>query len=732
MIKKISLSDNAMIVLSKRYLKKNEKGKIVESPEEMFYRVAENIAQADKLYDDANIEKTVKEFYDIMSNLEFLPNSPTLMNAGKRLQQLSGCFVIPIEDSMESIFQAIKDAALVHQSGGGTGFSFSNLRSKGSVVSTTNGRSSGPVSFMKVFNSATNVIKQGGTRRGANSALLRVDHPDILEFIKCKNDNNDLNNFNISVALTDDFMNFVIKDKDYELINSHTKKITERLSAKKVFDMIVKSAWKNGEPGIVFINEINQYNPTPNIGIIEANNPCNEQPLLSYESCNLGSINVSKFVKDKRIDFDKLKIVIHHAVHFLDNVIDMNKYPLKEIESMTKGNRKIGLGIMGFADMLILMDISYGSDEALIIANDLMKFISKEADVASIDLAKKRGSFPNFADSLLISSFECIRNATRTTIAPTGSISIIANCSSGIEPLFAVSYVKKVMDDDKLIEVNSIFKSIMKNRGYYSDDLMERISKVGTIKNIEPVPNDIKKLFVTALDISYSQHIKIQSVFQKYTNNGVSKTINMSYDATIEDVKNAYLLAYKKKCKGVTVYRDGSRDNQTLNINLDGKKDKGEKVISKYRLRPDVIKGFTEKIVTGCGNLYVTINEDDNLVFEIFTQMGKGGGCPSSQLEAIGRLVSLAFRSNINPNIVVKQLRGISCHKPIWCNGKHIKSCSDAISKVIERYMNVKGNVNYDLVNIKKGYMCPDCNNDSMEISEGCVKCLICGYSKCE
>lgn len=560
------LSENAVVILKQRYLAKDEDGNIIETPEEMFRRVASNIAEADLKYDPgADTGKREDEFYQVMADLDFLPNSPTLMNAGREFQQLAACFVLPIEDSIESIFEAIKNAAIIHQSGGGTGFSFSNLRPRGDIVKSTRGVASGPVSFMKVFDAATEAIRQGGMRRGANMGILRVDHPDIMEFIACKNRKGMLRNFNISVAITDSFMEALKNGLDYELKNPRTGDAVRTISAREVFDTIAYNAWKNGDPGIVFIDRINHYNPTPKLGIIESTNPCGEQPLLPYEACNLGSINLSHFVRDRKIDYKRLKKVVQTAVRFLDNCIDMGRYPLKEIEQMVKKNRKIGLGVMGFADMLILMEIPYNSDRAVRTAEDVMRFIRDEGRKESQRLAGERGVFQSYKGSIYDGKMR-LRNATITTVAPTGTLSIIAGCSSGIEPLFAVSYSRRAFDTTELVEINPYFKEFAQKRGFYSEELMAEVSRKGILKDIGGIPDEIKKIFVTSHEISWEWHVRIQAAFQKYVDNAVSKTVNFPRHATKEDVKNAYLLAYELGCKGITAYRYGSKKREVLTL----------------------------------------------------------------------------------------------------------------------------------------------------------------------
>ena len=564
------LSENALNILKRRYLQRDEDNKLIESPEEMFQRVAKTVASSDKLYNNnTDLQRTETEFFEMMYNLEFLPNSPTLMNAGRPLGQLSACFVIPIADSMEGIFEALKSSALIHKSGGGTGFSFSNLRPKGSSVKSTGGIASGPVSFMKLFNLSTEIIKQGGKRRGANMGILKINHPDILEFITCKFNNKELENFNISVGLTEDFFRAVDADLDYDLISPHSNLVVKRLSATKVFNLIAETAWKSGDPGIVFIDRINEENPTPELSKIESTNPCGEQPLLPFESCNLGSINLSLMTKENNsthgIDYDKLKNIIYEAVHFLDNVIDINKYPLPEIHEITLKTRKIGLGVMGFADMLCKLGIPYNSDEAVTIAEKVMDYIHTQSKMASAELAKNRGSFPAFDKSIYKQKGIEYRNATTTTIAPTGTLSIIAGTSSGIEPLYALSYIRKAAEQE-FIEVNPLFKAWVTEAGFHSNSFIQKISNAGSIQDIGEIPEEIRRIFVTAYDIGPEWHVKIQAAFQKYTDNAVSKTVNLRNEATIDQVKEVFKLAYKHKLKGITIYRDESKDEQVLNI----------------------------------------------------------------------------------------------------------------------------------------------------------------------
>ena len=738
------LSPNAMKVLEKRYLKKDEEGNPVETPTEMFRRVARTIAAVDAAHSpEADLEATEEEFYRMMARLEFLPNSPTLMNAGRELGQLSACFVLPVEDSMESIFDAIKNTALIHKSGGGTGFSFSRIRPSSDVVLSTKGVSSGPISFMTVFDAATETIKQGGTRRGANMGILRVDHPDILDFITCKQQNNRLNNFNISVALTEEFMEAVEQESEYDLVNPRTGEIVKSLEARRVFDMIVNLAWKNGDPGIIFLDRINRDNPTPHVGEIESTNPCGEQPLLPFESCNLGSVNLAKMVDSAgELDYEHLGRTIDSAVHFLDNVIDANNYPLPEIEKMTKANRKIGLGLMGFADMLIGMGIPYNSEEAVTIAEEVMSFIQERARRCSVRLAEDRGTFPNFTGSIFDTGDGLkIRNATTTTIAPTGTLSIIANCSSGIEPLFAVSYIRNVLDNTEMVEVHRAFEQMAKDGGFYSPELMKEIARKGSIANIPEVPENIKSLFVTAHDVIPEWHIRMQAAFQKFTDNAVSKTVNFPHDATTDDVEQVYKLAYRTGCKGVTIYRDGSREVQVLNIGGVSKAEAAAIVPGqvKPRPRPGFITGGTHKLTSGCGNIYVTINQDEHGLFEVFSSMGLAGGCKGAQSEAIARLISLALRSGVAADAVVKAVRGIRCPSPGFGEGGKVNSCPDAIAQALLAHLEkmpqigavTKASDLPSMAELAHCPECPECGSTGLEFGEGCVFCRSCGFSRC-
>ncbi|MEA3361856.1 MAG: vitamin B12-dependent ribonucleotide reductase [Thermodesulfobacteriota bacterium] len=733
---KLNLSKNAQTVLTKRYLKRDSDGKTLETPEEMFQRVAKTINSAEP---STSKKKTnyEQQYYQMMASLDFLPNSPTLMNAGRELGQLSACFVLPVGDSMESIFEAIKNTALIHKSGGGTGFSFSRIRPANDEVCSTSGVSSGPISFMRVFDAATETIKQGGTRRGANMGILRVDHPDIMNFIMSKRDLTILTNFNISVGVTEAFMDAVEKGHDYDIINPRDGKIIKQLNAAKVFNQIIDMAWSNGEPGIVFLDRLNRDNPTPHIGEYESTNPCGEQPLLPYESCNLGSLNLANMIVDGKILWDKLEKTVKLSTRFLDNVIEANKYPLPEIHDMTHANRKIGLGVMGWADMLILLEIPYNSQGAIDLGEKVMRFINEKSHEESILLAEERGAFPNFKESLYDKpGLSPIRNSTCTTIAPTGTISIIANCSSGVEPLFAVSYIRQVLDNNKLIEVHPLFEKIAKQRGFYTEELMQEIAEKGTVQDIDAIPADIRRIFVTSHDITPEDHVLMQAAFQKHTDNAVSKTVNFCSDATREDVATVYRLAYKEGCKGVTIYRDGSRDMQVLSVAGKGEEERKidtnirmeSKKPTRKRERPRALTGSTYQMETGCGPLYITINEDENGLFELFTTMGKAGGCAASQCEAIGRLVSLAWRSGGQARQTVKQLIGITCHKPAGFGKNRITSCADAVAKAIEIHMLNDEETRTEFTS--NGGACPDCGGP-VEHEGGCCVCHACGYSEC-
>jgi ribonucleoside-diphosphate reductase alpha chain len=729
--------------------------------------VCKNIAGDDK----ANFKK----FYALLDSGAFLPNSPTLMNAGNDLQQLSACFVLPIEDSLESIFSTIRDAALIHKSGGGTGFSFSRLREANSRVKTTSGVSSGPLSFLKVFNAATDAVKQGGTRRGANMAILSVNHPQILEFIKCKEVNTELTNFNISVGITQAFMDAVARDEEYDLISPYKNEFHSKLKAREVFSLIIEKAHKNGEPGLVFIDRINEYNPTPHIGMMESTNPCGEQPLLPYEACNLGSINVVALYRDGRIDWEYLKQIVRDSVDFLDNVIDKSKFPLPEIDEIVAANRKIGLGIMGWANLLFKMGIPYDSAKAIDLAEDLMEFIDYHGKERSMELAIEKGSFPNFRGSIydqgtlkrtskkqdwktLIKNIKKngIRNSTITTIAPTGTLSMICDTTGGIEPLFSLVFIKQVMDKEKLLYANEIFEAELRAADIFKGQpeadllfhaLMQKIADNGSIAHFSEVPDRIKKIFVASHDIEPLWHIQMQAAFQKYTDNAVSKTINFPNSATLQDIRTAYETAWKLGCKGITVYRDGSRSEQVMTAGNKTHEDKqvGDELRITPRLRPPITSGITQRLETSCGHLYVTVNTDDQGPCEIFTQIGKGGSCESAQLEAITRLCSMLLRANVTLESIVSQLKGIRCPKQRYSSGLTILSCADAIAKSLETFIAVKANglINgsiyfTDISKINptppsRQYMfCPQCES-VVDTSESCPRCTNseCGWTNC-
>jgi ribonucleoside-diphosphate reductase alpha chain len=760
------LTDNARIILEKRYLKK-ENGVPIETPEDMFRRVARAIATAETFYEanisESKLEEYTNRYYELMTSWSFLPNSPTLMNAGRELGQLSACFVLPVEDSMEAIFTAVKDAALIHKSGGGTGFSFSNLRPKNSPVRSTGGVASGPVSFMKVFNAATEAIKQGGTRRGANMGILRVDHPDILEFISCKENNDDLTNFNISVGLTSEFMEAVERDDYYEL--KFGGKVYQKIKAAEVFDLIVSHAWSNGEPGIVFLDRLNEGNPTPDLGTIEATNPCGEQPLLPYEACNLGSVNLANMVNDGRVDWDKLAETVHWSVRFLDNVIDCNVYPLDIIKTNALGNRKIGLGVMGWADMLFKLCLAYDSEEAIALGQKVMSFIQNEAHQASRELAILRGSFPNIEHSIYRG--QQLRNATCTTIAPTGTISMIAGVSSGIEPAFALAYTKNVLDGASLVEVNPVLQSYLEANfsPENNEAIIKRIASGESINNIEQLPPEIKRVFVTALEITPEWHIRMQAAFQSYTDNAVSKTVNFPNGATAAEIRHTYELAYQLGCKGVTVYRSGSREQEVLQSGTTKPDTKTVNSTKTYpRPRPKRTCGITEQVKTGCGKMYITVNYDQEGLIETFITTGSSGGC-SGFTEGVSRLISLALRANIAPEAIIDQLTSVSCPNFLRrrATDKSIvgKSCPDIIGRVLSQELHkwqhdgayqmptdfctrALAEISAALESqqpvfepltpaeeadlIRQG-ICPECGS-SLHFQEGCVNCN-CGFSRC-
>ena len=813
------LTENARIVLAKRYLKKDEKGEPVEDPEVMFWRVARVIAEADRPYgaSDAAIEELARQFYGLMTTGSFEPNSPTLMNAGRPLGQLSACFVLPVDDALSNgksgIYDTLKAMALVHQSGGGTGFGFSRLRAEGDTVRSTMGVASGPVSFMKLYDSSTEVVKQGGTRRGANMGILRIDHPDIRGFITCKNDTTQITNFNISVAITDAFMQAVKTDSDYDLLSPRSGEPAGTENAREIFDLIVRGAWKTGEPGVFFIDRANEYNPVPSLGSYEATNPCGEQPLLAYDVCNLGSINVGEFVDrepgpelgpEDRIDWDELKRVVHLSVHFLDNVVDANRCPLPEIHELGQTIRRIGLGIMGWADLLVRLGIPYSSDEGVDMARRMMGFIDEEARQASERLAESRGVFPAWEASIWGPDDTCarredgsrvrperrLRNCNLTTVAPTGTISIFAGCSGGIEPLFAVAFMRNQAGEN-MPDVNMDFVILAREQGWYSEDLMERIATEGHI-HFDEVPPEVQGVFVTAHDITPEWHVRMQAAFQEHVDSAISKTTNFPRAATEDDVRAIYELAFDLKCKGVTVYRDGSRPMQVLSTGKTGasaehQEESRAKVAEVEQLladsreeahrlrvriseieaehgdldhsamanrhkrqRPSMLRGRTVKTNSPLGDLYVTINEDEQgRPFEVFCTLGKAGGAAMADAEAIGRLVSLALRSGIPITAVRDQLRGISCDRAVGVGPNKVLSAPDAVGQAIERYLEEKDGIQEALpltvggeggtqprARAESGLdsflgTCPDCGTGHLAYLEGCVKCHICGYSEC-
>ena len=830
----VQLSPNAVTVLEKRYLIKDDGGRPIETPRDLFWRVARTVAEADRRYGagESQVERAAREFYDIMATRQFMPNSPTLMNAGRPLGQLSACFVLPVDDALSNgksgIYDTLRAMALVHQSGGGTGFSFSRLRPKNDIVRSTMGVASGPVSFMSLFDASTDVVKQGGTRRGANMGILRVDHPDIMEFVTCKDDTTKITNFNISVAVTDRFMDAAERDEPYDLIHPKTGAVTGQLRARQVWERIIHGAWKTGEPGVFFVDKANYYNPVPHLGSYEATNPCGEQPLLPYDVCNLGSINLGVFARNGEIDWDGLRRAVHVSTHFLENVIDANQYPLQEITELAQRIRRIGLGVMGLADLFVRLGIPYDSEEGVELGRDVQRFVDQEAKVESERLAEVRGVFPEWERSIWgpddtaargpkgerIRPMRRLRNCNVTTVAPTGTISIIANCSSGIEPLFAVAFMRN-QAGVLMPDVNEDFVAIAKQEGWYSDDLMRRIAEAGHIDFAE-VPEKWRRVFVTANHIKPEWHIRMQAAFQEYNDSAISKTCNFAHDAREGYVEEIYRLAYRLNCKGVTVYRDGSRDMQVLSTGSTAKKVHEQATSSgkaearadlaaasranadlhgelaelraenqrlrkamqdleaenlqrrQKRSRPEMLRGTTRRIETPLGTLYVNITEDDRgQPFEVFMSLGKAGGALMADVEALGRLISLALRSGIPMREVWRQLRGISSDRVIGLGPNKVLSVPDAVGIAIERWMQEKNGIQQELLpgSTPPGGMpaveivpavtgsraaegsggeqmvfgglqetlsgaCPDCGSQ-LEYAEGCVKCHVCGYSEC-
>ena len=750
----------ALKVLEERYLVKDGKLEPIESPEDMVWRVSWEMASAEARWGSKRkeIEALAKEFYNLLISREFLPNSPTLMNAGTgNGLQYSACFVLPVEDSMEGIFDALKYQALIHKTGGGTGFSFSRLREGGSIVRTSSGIASGPVSFMRIFDAATNEVKQGGKRRGANMGILRVDHPDVLEFIHCK-ENGGITNFNISVAITDKFIDAYYKDEEYELISPKTKSMVGTLSARRVFDEIAELAWKTGDPGLIFIDRVNQgtANPIPALGPIESTNPCGEQPLYPFDVCNLGSIFLTYFIKEengkKEVDWEKLKRVTHQATRFLDNVIEVNPFPLPEIRKVAFNIRRIGLGVGGWSDMLVGLGIPYDSEEAMVLAEKVMKFIQDEAVLASEELAKKRGPFFLWPVSIYREGTPR-RHSTVTTIAPTGTISILAGASSGIEPMFAIAYQHIVKDkhlNRKLSFVNPDFEKIAKERGFWSEDLMAKVAEKGVVRDIEEVPEDVRKIFGTAHEIDIDWHIRTQTAFQKYTENAVSKTINLRHDATVDDVKKAYLAAWEGSCKGITIFRDGSKSEQVLNLGLNKKEEKKNDAAPTQVImeRPVKVEGATYRIVTPLGSAFITVNQDsEGNPFELFITIGKAGSEVAAMAEALGRMISTTLRfGNHKPPIerareIVEQLKGIGGGRSVGFGPNKVRSLPDAVAKAISLHFGFN-NVSHDAPEVIEaasdkeetkvvGDICPACGSPALVYQEGCSKCHACGHSEC-
>lgn len=730
----MQITENAKKVLENRILRKDEEGNVIETPEEMLVRVARAIADNETEFDKFDWKE---EFYDIMDNLYFLPNSPCLMNAGIPGGQLMACFVLPIEDNMESIMGTLRDAALIHKSGGGTGFSFSNIRPENDIVKTTGGIASGPVSFIRMYDAVTNEIKQGGKRRGANIAVLKCDHGDILKFIDCKRNNSQINNFNISVAVTDKFMKAVKANKDFELINPRNGEVTKTLPAKEIWDKLVEGAWQNGEPGIIFIDTVNEYNPLPELGEIVGTNPCGESVLLNNESCCLGSINLTKIVtSDKEINWDLLEKVARIATRFLDNILDVTEYPLPQIKEMSLGNRKIGLGVMGWGDMLFKLGIPYNSQKALDLAWKVMGVVDDEAFMASHVIAEEKGVFPNWHKSPSFQEkYGKVRNASRTCIAPTGTLSIIANCTSSIEPAYGLVYEKHVLDGETLYEVNPVFEQELENRGIYSKELLQKIAdNNGSCQGVKEIPEDMQKVFVVAHDISPEWHVRMQAEFQKNVDMGISKSINARNGSTKKDVEDAFMLAYGLGCKGITYYRDGSREEQVLTT---GKKEKRDKVKVEVRERPVETSGITTALKTGCGKLYATVNEDDVGICELFLNQRDGNGCRVAYNNALAMVSSMALRAGVAVKDISKALKGQSCGQPVFEKGGLILSCPDAIGKHLDKeqeFQDFRNEMEPLMVSQQAGAnhpkRCPDCGG-RMISQGGCETCRDCGNSRC-
>jgi ribonucleoside-diphosphate reductase alpha chain len=751
-------SESAQRVLQERYLVKVG-GEVVETPEEMCWRVARAVAAPEGKWAAPDVVREYEQtFYDILVEREFMPNSPTLMNAGKdNGLQYSACYVLPVGDSIPDIFDTLKNAAIIHQSGGGTGFAFSRLRPKDSIVSRSGGRASGPVSFLRVYNAATEAVKQGGTRRGANMGILRIDHPDILEFIECKNDGG-ITNFNISVAVTDAFMDALDRDGEYDLVDPHTQEVAGRLYAREVWHQIVDSAWRTGDPGLVFIDRINSSpaNPTPDVGLIEATNPCGEQPLLPNEACNLGSLNVARFVVErggvKEIDWARMERVTRLSTRFLDDVIEANPYPLPEIDAMVKANRRIGLGIMGWADLLFDLGIPYDSEDAIQLADRLWGTVEKWSHEESQALAQARGPFPNWSCSIYRDG-PPLRNSTVTTIAPTGTISIIADASSGIEPIFALAFQHKV-EDRKLTFVNPAFVAAARSRGIYSEELMDRVTAHGSVRGVDEVPEDMQRVFVTAHEIAPEWHVRMQGAFQSHTDNGVSKTINLPNEATRGDVEDAYRLAWSLGCMGITVFRDGSKGAQVLNVGVDEKKaatptdleERSTQValpgMASIKPRPRKVRGETHRIATPMGTAYVTVNVDEQgEPLEAFVNIGSSGSDVMAFAEALGRLISLVLRTpsplTQREKIaqIVDQLGGIGGSRSVGFGAQRVLSLPDALAQVLAEYdegseeLVARAGLLPDLS--AKADICPTCGWAALAHEEGCKKCHFCGYSEC-